>query len=234
MRLASPIAVAAALMAAGCVNVLPEVGPAPQVYRLDNGGAPNGAGERMQAAAFSATAAASSDMTLTVVPLLAPRALATDRLAVMTEDGHLSYAAGARWNQRAPELIQERFVTALEDDGRIGAVVRPEDGVRTRYELRLELLRFEAVYDRGDDAAPVAIVGFRGRLIERNARKLVASSRFEAETRASENRMAAVVDAFDAALDQATAEVVDWIIAAEAESAAEPAQPSASAASSSR
>jgi cholesterol transport system auxiliary component len=236
MKLAKRLfAVTAVLLAAGCVSVLPEAGPPPQVYRLDNKGAVSAAPART--AAFDAGAtAARSNVTVTVVDLIAPRALATDRVAVMTADGHLSYAADARWNERAPNVVQERMLTACEDDPRIGAATRPEDGVMTRYELRLELLRFEAVYADGDQAAPTAVVALRGKLIDRRTRDLVASMRIEKSARASENRIGSIVDAFSVALNDASAEVTDWIVEADAARGDETsdAQSAASAASSSR
>jgi cholesterol transport system auxiliary component len=236
------LTITAAFMATGCVSVLPEAGPAPQVYRLDGGAPPATA---MRAAAFDAeTVAPSPGLTVTVMNLMAPRALTTDRLAVMTSDGRLSYASDARWNARAPDLVQERLLTAFEDDRRIEAATRAEDGVPTRYELRIEMLRFEADYKNGDQAPPVATVGFRGKLIDRRTRDLVASTRFEAEAPASENRVGAIVTAFDAAMADASRAILDWAVEAhEARPAEElvdppppaaPSQSAASAASSSR
>lgn len=230
------IVVAAGLLAAGCVSVLPEVGPAPQVYRLDNNGASAASPMRM-AVADAVAIPAESDLTLTVMDLIAPRALNTDRLAVITADGHLSYASDARWNERAPRVIQERMITAFEDDGRVRAATRSEDGVLTRYELRLEVRRFEAVYDNGDEAAPVAVVSLRGKLVDRRTRDLTGSVRIEAEARASANRIGDIVAAFSDALGDASGQVVDWAVEADLARdapAEREAQSAASAASSSR
>jgi cholesterol transport system auxiliary component len=204
-------AAAAGLLAAGCVSVLPDVGPAPQIYRLDGSSA---GGVR----AASLEAVEQSDVTVMVAEPMAPRALSTDRIAVVMGGGTLSYAAGSRWNERAPRVIQERILRAFEDDGRIAAAVRPEDAVQSRYEVRLDLLRFEAVYRDGDAAAPTVVAELRGKLIDRQSRDLVASMRFEAERRASDNRMGAIVVAFEMAMDDVGRTVVDWTLAADAAS----------------
>jgi cholesterol transport system auxiliary component len=219
-------AVAASVLVAGCVNVLPEAGPAPQIYRLE------GAPPVVQAMTASVVPIDADYAALTVVvpEPLASRALSSDRVAVMTSGDHLSYAAGARWSERAPLVVQNRVLLAFEDDGRIGAAVRPEDGVQTDYELRLDMIRFEAVYRNGDSAAPTAIVDLRAKLIDRRSRDLVASRRFDAEETAGENRLGSIIAAFDGAMNQIAPQLVDWTLTSPRTAA----QPSASAASSSR
>lgn len=213
-------AVAASVLVAGCVNVLPQAGPAPQIYRLE--GAPQAA---MSAAVASA---AHAELTIVVPEPLASRALSSDRVAVMMGGDHLSYAAGARWSERAPLVVQDHVLRAFEDDGRIGAAVRPEDGVQTDFELRLDMIRFEAVYRDGEAAAPTAMVELRAKLVDRRSRDLLASRRFDAEATAGENRLGAIIAAFDGAMNQISPALVDWTLTSAA------AQPSASAASSSR
>jgi cholesterol transport system auxiliary component len=221
------MAVAAGLALAGCVSVLPDAGPAPQIYRL--GGAP----ATLARASTLAETRARDGLTVMVTEPLAPRALSTDRVAVMVDGDHLSYAAGARWNERAPRVVQERILSAFEADARVDAAVRPEDGVTSRYELRLDLLRFDAVYDRGASAAPSVHVEMRAKLIDRATRELLDSTRLVTEQRASENRMGAIIGAFDGAMNEVGSRLVTWTIEAELR-ATGGGQASASAASSSR
>jgi cholesterol transport system auxiliary component len=155
-------------------------------------------------------------MTILVAEPLAPRALSTDRIAVVMEGDRLSYAAGARWNERAPRVVQDQLITAFEDDGRVRAAVRPDDGVASRYEVRLDLMRFEAVYTDGAEGAPTVEVAVRAKLIARDDRELLASTRFAASRRAAANTLGAIVDAFDAALDETSGEIVSWTIEAAA------------------
>jgi cholesterol transport system auxiliary component len=235
MRGSARLSVAAAgLLAAGCVSVLPEAGPAPEIYRLE--------GEMRDArvAALADGAPVRGDLTVLIPEPLAPRALATDRIAVIMTGEQISYAAGARWNERAPRVVQECILTAFEEDPRVRAAVRPEDGVQSRYEVRLDLRAFEAVYRDGAGAAPTAEVSLRAKLVDRQTRELLASSRIDAEQRAEDNRMGAIITAFAGAMDDAGRRVVAWTV----EETSSPgraaggvgpsAQPSVNAASSSR
>lgn len=198
-------ALACAGLAAGCISVLPEAGPAPDVYRLAAGGG---------TATIAAVGADARDVAegpiITVPTPLAARALNTDRLAVVTDGNMISYAAGARWDETAPHVIQEAVITRLEADPRFGAGVRPEDSVVGDYELRLDVRRFEAVYEDGADAAPTIHVVARMRLVRREARALLGADEIAVAVPASQNRVSAIVAAFETALDRVTAQAADW------------------------
>jgi len=216
----------------GCISVLPDAGPPPDVYRLGM------FSPRIVALAPSRIETgvetgfepgeAGNGWVVMVPPPMAARALNTDRIAVSMSEGRVSYAAAVRWDEPAPRVVQEAVIARYESDGRVRAAVRPEDGVKGTYELRLDLRRFEAVYADGEGAAPTVEVRLRARLILRENRHLVATSSFSASTRASENRMSAIVDAFQSALDEVTGDVVAWSLeagdaASEVEAGDEPA-----------
>jgi cholesterol transport system auxiliary component len=220
-------AAAAGLVLAGCVSVLPDAGPAPEIYRLSSASAP------VTRASAAPDSAGREGVTVMVSEPVAPRALSTDRVAVVMNGDHLSYAAGARWNERAPRVVQERILSAFEADPRVAAAVRPEDAVTSRYELRLDLLRFDAVYDNGPTAAPNVFVEMRAKLIDRATRQLLDTTRLTTTQRAEQNRMGAIIDAFDGAMDEVGARLVAWTLESEGRAAAG-SQASASAASSSR
>src|SRR5262249_33532402 len=154
--------------------------------------------------------------------------LATDRIAVAMADGSMSYAAAARWNEPATRVVQERVLTAFENDPRVRAAVRPEDAAASRYEVRFDLRDFEADYRRGPSAAPTAVVSLRAKLLDRQSRELIASSPIDVQQLAAANRMGDIVAAFNAAVDEASRQVVAWTLASAPTSAA---QPSVSAAS---
>ena len=111
MRGRTASAVITGLLLSGCVPVLPEMGPAAQIYRLDGEG-----GAATLAAESAAVQPAAEDLTFLVPEPIAPRALATDRIAVNMTGEHISYAAGARWSERAPRVVQDRVLSAFEDD----------------------------------------------------------------------------------------------------------------------
>ena len=87
---------------------------------------------------------------------------------------------------------------------------RPEDGVRADYELRLDLREFEAVYDRGEDSAPLVKVRLAARLVSERGRRFVGAQVFTAEVRASENRTRSIVAAFDEAAMDVSGSISDW------------------------
>lgn len=209
-RFALILAGTASVALAGCVSVLPDAGPAPDVYRL--GMSPQGAVVRVAQASNEVDRVAPMGWVVMVPTPLAPRALNTDRIAVSMSQGRVSYAAAARWDEPAPRLVQEVVIVGLEADPRIRAAVRPEDGVQGAYELRLDLRRFEAVYANGDAAAPTVEVRMRARLIHRDNRELAATTQFSASARASENRVSAITAAFDRALGEVTGQLVSWTI----------------------
>ncbi|MDX5329791.1 MAG: ABC-type transport auxiliary lipoprotein family protein, partial [Caulobacteraceae bacterium] len=76
--------------------------------------------------------------------------------------------------------------------------------------LRIDVRRFEAVYDRGEKAAPKVVVRVRATLVSREDRSLVGERIFETESRASANRVSSIVEAFDAASAEVLTDLVDW------------------------
>jgi len=66
------------------------------------------------------------------------------------------------------------------------------------------------VYDRGQDAAPLVVVRLRATLVNRGDRALIDEKVFQAEVRATDNRVSAIVAAFDAGTGQVLTQLVDW------------------------
>ena len=186
----------AALALTGCITLLPE-SEGSALYRLSNH-VPAGPGVNHDAPVVRVTRP------------IAPRALAGDRVALDTGQGRLSYLAGANWVSSAPVLLQELVIDTF--DRRSGALVavRSDDGVASSWDLRLELRRFEAVYDQGANAAPRVDVAFRARLIDGASREVAGLRTFEVSHRAGGNRQSLIVEAFSRAASEASSELVDW------------------------
>lgn len=190
---------ALAVGAAGCVSVLPDSGPAPEIYRLsapepDQSGAP----------------AAAADLTIEVPTPIAPKALANDRIALVDDGGRVAYVAGARWAAPTPRLLQALVLETIENGEGVGAAVRPEDGVAAPYELRLEILAFDGVAD--GQAARAAHVRVRARLVDNRARTLVGSRVFSRREPTASTGRADLVAAFDAAVGGLAIEIRDWTL----------------------
>ncbi len=195
-RLLKPAALALALAGlGGCVSLLPEAEPV-SVYRLSAPAPSEWSGQ---------------DWTIVLIELpVAPRGLSGDTIAVLRPGQSLAYINGARWISPAPEVVQDLLIDTF-NSGQSGLVpARPEDGVRADYELRLDLREFEAVYDRGEDAAPLIRVRLAARLVAERGRRFVGARVFMAEVRATENRTRSIVAAFDAAALDVSGDIASW------------------------
>ncbi len=188
----------AAGMTSACVSVLPDAGPPPDIYRLSP----------------PAPAGQAHALIVEVPAPLAPKSLASDRLAVVTGE-RLAYLSGARWETSAPRLLQAHVIAAFDsmDAGGDGAAIRPGDGVRAPFELRLDIVEFEAVYpDAAGQDAPTARLRVRAKLIDNVTRRLIASRSLEARTPAAANRVGEIVKALDAVSDEVAETLVSWTL----------------------
>jgi cholesterol transport system auxiliary component len=195
-RLLKPAALALALAGlGGCVSLLPEPEPV-SVYRLS---------------APEPGAWAGDDWTIVLIEMpVAPRGLSGDTIAVLRPGQSLAYINGARWISPAPEVVQDLLIDTFNTGQSAMVPARPEDGVRADYELRLDLREFEAVYDRGEDSAPLVRVRIAARLVSERGRRFVGAQVFTAEVRASENRTRSIVAAFDEAALGVSRSISDW------------------------
>ncbi len=199
------LAVACAALVTACVSVLPEAGPAPNMYRLS--------GEGAGPAHTSADAAVSNEALVLIVHRpVAPSVLANDRIAVVRRDGVLAFASGARWTQTTPAGLGDVMFERLHQPGL--SPVRPSDGVRGDVSLRIEIVGFEADFRRvSAGAGPIVRVQLRARLVDDDARVLLGATLIDVSEQAEAERLGAIVDAFNIASGRAAGELTDWIAA---------------------
>lgn len=194
--LATALAGLAALSLSACISLLPEQ-ERTTLYRLSNH--------------LPAEASAPHDAPVVRVGRpFAPRALSGDRVALDTGEGRIAYMAGASWVSPVPLLVQELVMDMFDRRADAVTAARPDEGVASRFDLRLELRRFEAVYDEGDSNAPRVDVVVRTRLIDTATREVAGARSFAVSQRASSNRQGAIVEAFSRAASEAARELVDW------------------------
>ena len=187
----------AALTVSACISVLPESEPR-RIYRLE----PPAAGAQ--------AAPVESAPVIVVERPLAPRGLASDRIALSMADGRISYIDGASWISPAPDMVHDLVLEVFRAEAPGLAAVRAPDGVQDDWRLRTELTRFEAVYDRGEGAAPLVEVTLRARLVDSDDRRLAGARAFSASARAADNRQSAIVDAFGEAARSAAGALTAW------------------------
>ncbi|HTT83662.1 MAG TPA: ABC-type transport auxiliary lipoprotein family protein [Rhizomicrobium sp.] len=194
-RLFLPASVAL-LALAGCGSLIGPSGPPPQIYRL--------------APEFPAPAGgAPVSWQLAVGRPNTTQTLDTERIA-LTRGTMMDYYANAQWNDTAPRLLQSLLVEAFERSGRIAAVAPESEGLHADYLLLTELRDFDAQYDSAN-GAPLVVVDIAAKLADSRG-KVVAAREVHQTARASQNSVAAVVDAFDQATAAALTDLVTWTL----------------------
>lgn len=145
--------------------------------------------------------------------------VSSTRIVLKPGDRAYGVYKGARWTDRAPEVVQALMLEAFEGSGRIVGVGRSSSSVRGDFALMTELRSFEARYDNGGAAAHVEI---SAKLVHAARNEVVAAKVFEAEAPASGRDVASVVPAFEVALNEAVAALVAWTFEAGNAHAPEP------------
>jgi cholesterol transport system auxiliary component len=195
-RIAAVALAAVAIGLSGCISLFPESEPA-QLYRLQ---------PRLEAPP------APTGPVFGVLRLTTgfPRAAAGDRILTVSPGGEAAYIAGARWVTPAAVMFDELTAQAFQGGGRARLITRG-DVVKADYTLKLDVHGFEAVYDQGPKAAPEILVSVRAVITRSGDRALVGDRTFTARVRAGDNRVSAIVPAYDKALGQVLGEVVGWV-----------------------
>lgn len=198
-RALRPIAlVAAAVSLSACISVFPKEDPS-QLYRFDG----------IPAAAPAASAGAADRFGVVRINGGFVQAASSDRIVAVTGE-RIAYIADARWVSPASVLFNEALLRTFDYNAGPARLVTRGEVRKAEYALRIDVTRFEAVYDRGEKAAPNIVVGLRLNLIKAEDRTLAGSKMIEATVRADDNRISAIVRAFDEAVAQALSQTVDW------------------------
>ena len=196
------LALAGAALLAGCVTVLPPAPPA-QLYRfgVDADGPATAAGPLVAAAPGGIGPA------LALTGVILPRAAAGDGLLAVTGD-EAAYLARARWVSPAAVLMQEAAERAFSArPGGVRLLRRDEVGPAAAA-LSLDVRDFEVRYAAAG-ATPVVRVTVQATITRRDG-VTAAERTFSVDQPAAENRLSAIVPAYDAATRQVLVEVAAW------------------------
>lgn len=187
-----------AVALSGCMGGLLGGGKPAQLYRF--GQAPAPAAQAAPAAGTVGVFRANSQFA---------REAAGDKLLAIT-GGQAQYIALSRWVAPANVLWDQAVLAAFDAaPGRVRLMSRGEQG-RTDYALRLDVRNFETRYDAGPDGAPTVVVRVRAALARDTDKALGAERVFESRVPAADNRVSAIVGAYDRAVGQVLGEVVGW------------------------
>ena len=212
-RVALVLALAAGL--GGCVSLFPKTPPS-QLYRF----------AADTAAAPPAAAETDARVALILPPVTLNRASSGDQLLTVTGD-QTAFIGGARWISPAAVLWEESVREAFAGrSARTRLLTRTEVGTGDAF-LRVAVPVFEARYP-APEAAPTVHVRLSALLLHRTG-PFSAARTFEAAVPAADNRVSAIVAAFDQATEQVTAGLLAWTDA-NADAAARDAEPTAASA----
>lgn len=137
-----------------------------------------------------------------------PQASRTDRLVGVT-GSEVAYIKGARWVSPADDLYTEALENAFAARAQRVRLVGPRELTTAERSLDVDMRAFEARYD-APGAAPSAVITARAQILSREDRSVIAERTFSVTRPASENRVSAIVQAFEAATADINAQIVDW------------------------
>jgi cholesterol transport system auxiliary component len=144
--------------------------------------------------------------------------LDSDRIALLRSDHRFDFYAASRWAAPAPDMVESVIVDALRAGGSFSAVFDDTSPYAPRYSLRVTLRRFESDYTsegKGSGGrAPTVYVVLDCTLGRHRDRELLASFTAQGSAAASEDRLTAVVAAFEAATAAAMAQLEQSIATA--------------------
>ncbi len=189
-------AAVAALALSGCVTLLPKTKPV-DLYRFGAIGAPISAEAPVGAVGvFRASS-------------LFQRESGGDQIVTIS-DGRVAFLAGTRWAAPAVTLWDAAVLSAFDaDPGRARLISRGEAG-RIDYVLRLDVRNFETRYDNGPKLAPTIVIRVRASITSGANRSLTGERIFESQITAADNRVTAIVPAYDRAVSEVLKDIVAW------------------------
>lgn len=191
LTLAAVLGIAATL--GGCVSLLPKAKPV-QLYRF--------------AVDAPAQPAAADARGVGLEPVTFPREAMGD--GILTVQGaQTSFIGGARWVGPASVLFRQALDQAFDASAaRVHLRGRGEPG-RLAASLNLDVLHFEADYT-DPKAAPTVRVTLRARLSAADATPIAAET-FDVSEPAADNRVSAIVDAYNRAGTKALTGLAQWV-----------------------
>lgn len=188
---------AVALALTGCISLFPKANPS-GLYRFGHD------------TAAASTTPTEKSFGVYKTPTVFTRSAMGDRLLSVT-DGEAAYIADARWVSPAIVLFDEAVARAFEADSSRARLVTRGETAKAVMALRLEVRSFEVDYVNGPKAPPEVLVEIRAVMTRNNDRALLGDKVFVARVKAADNRLSAIVPAYDQANGQVLSEIVAWV-----------------------
>jgi cholesterol transport system auxiliary component len=107
-------------------------------------------------------------------------------------------------------MLQSSLVEALSGSPDLIGVL-PSSGARTDTRIHLTIKNFEAQFDQGEKAAPIAIVRYTATLADASDRALLNTFVAHKSVRADAASVSEIVRALETANNQAMDDIVAWL-----------------------
>jgi cholesterol transport system auxiliary component len=159
---------------------------------------------------------APGDNVATDLAVLRPRVRAgldTDRIAALYPDRRMDYFADVRWSGPLDEVLQDLAVQEFHVDLKVSNVSADASVFASAYWLEIEVMAFQAEYSSAG-GPPTVHVHFQARLGNSGDRRVLARFEPDVHEAAGDNRMSAIVDAYNRAADEALSDIAGGVAAA--------------------
>ena len=141
--------------------------------------------------------------------VLRPRVRAgldTDRIAALYPDRHMDYFADVRWSGPLDEVLQDLAVQQFHASPGLGNVSPEASVFGSPYWLEIEVIDFQAEYSAAG-SPPTVHVHLQARIGSSGDRHVLGRFEPDVHEAAADNRMSAIVDAYNRAADTALAQI---------------------------
>jgi ABC-type uncharacterized transport system auxiliary subunit len=146
---------------------------------------------------------------LAVMPVRVRTGLNNAEIAVLYPDRRLDHFAGARWSGPLDELVEDLAVQALRGQAHFRNVHTDASMFSAGYWLEIDVADFQAEYPSAEGGGPpTAHVHLVARVGVSADRRILGQYDAEARQPASDNRLTAVVKAYNDAVDTALGKIV--------------------------
>ena len=146
------------------------------------------------------------------VTVLRPRVrpgLDSDLIAALYADRRLDHFAGARWSGPLDEMMQDLTVRAFRFDAHAMNVHTDDSAFGTGDWLEMYVADFQAEYAGGEDSGPPTVhVRLVARIGTSRDRRVLGQAEADVRQSASDNRLTAIIEAYDRAVDAALERIV--------------------------
>jgi ABC-type uncharacterized transport system auxiliary subunit len=145
--------------------------------------------------------------------VLRPRVRAgldTDRIAALYPDRHMDYFADVRWSGPLDEVLQDLAVQQFHANPGLGNVSPEASVFGSPYWLEIEVTDFQAEYSAAG-GPPTVHVHLQARIGYSGDRRVLWRFEPDVHEAAADNRMSAIVDAYNRAADTALAQIAEGI-----------------------